>query len=112
MTDDNGNGPRPYDYDLQIHGTMGADAVGGTALSDGEPPYRSDMVAWRIPEVLQDPQIPFGCKEGGMPKRQLNLIQTRLPLVSELSECAPHIMRCNLNADCRSIPPHSLVDGI
>ena len=67
----------------------------------------------RIVQVLTKAQIPLGGLDGGMPQRNLDLLEWGVALVGELGEGAPQIMRCDLARPGKAgIVDNGLEDGL
>ena len=58
------------------------------------PAWRSDsqVIAWRVLDILLDTQVPFGGQDRSVTQGKLNLFDSRLALVRQLGVGAPEIV--------------------
>ena len=57
------------------------------------PPHDPQPIARRVVEVLLEPQVALGGLDGGVPQRDLDLLERRAAPVGELGEGAPQVVR-------------------
>ena len=76
------------------------------------PDHEPQPVAGGVVEVLSESQVALGGLDGGMPQRNLDLLERRPALVGELGEGAPQVVRRDPDADPVTVAGDGLEDRL